>query len=147
MKRSLASLLVGGSFDLDFVICHNLLHDFTECSGFAISACRRKVDCRQGERLCHLRGVRCETRASGGTPGRGDGPVNGDGRRSERWKCLLRFGIKGGNVPWLRDSDGNGLRRERVWSTFQMQSLRGKMSGDDGRETPSYRERSSVHEG
>lgn len=147
MERSLASLLVGGSFDLDFVICHNLLHDFTECSGFAISACRRKVDRRQGERLCRLRGVRCETRASGGTPSRGDGLVNGYGRRSKGWKCLLRVSIKGGNVLWLEDSDGNGLRRERVWSTFQVQSLRGKMSGNEGRETPSYRERSSVHEG
>jgi len=49
MERGLASLLVGGSFDLDFVICHNLFHDFTECSGSAISACRRKVDRRQGE--------------------------------------------------------------------------------------------------
>ncbi len=147
MKRSLASLLVGGSFDLDFVICHNLLHDFTECSGFAVSAGRRKVDRRQGKRLCRLRGVRCETRASGGTPSRGNGLVNGDGRRSKGWKCLLRVSIKGGNVLWLRDSDGNGLRRERVWSTFQMQSLRGKMSANGGRQTPSYRERSSVHEG
>lgn len=148
MKRGLASLLVGGSFDLDFVICHDLLHDFTECSGFAISACRRKVDRRQGERLCHLRGLRCETRASGGTPSRGDGLVNGDGRRSKGWKCILRVSIKGCRVLWLKDSDGNGLRRERVWGTFQMQSLRGKMSAtNEGRETPSYRERSRVHEG
>jgi hypothetical protein len=128
MKRSLASPLVGGSFDLDFVICHNLLHDFTECSGFAISACRRKVDRGQGERLRHLRGVRCETRTHGGTPSRGDGLVDRDGRRSEGWKCLLRVSIKGGSIPWLRDGDGNSLRRERVWSTFQVQSLGRKMS-------------------
>ncbi len=124
MKRSLASLLVGGSFDLDFVICHNLLHDFTESSGFAISAGRRKVDRRQGKRLCHLRDVGCETRASGGTPSRGDRLGNGDRRRGKGRKCLLRIGINRGNILWLGDSDGNGLRRERVWSTFQMQPLR-----------------------
>ena len=129
------------------MICHNLFHDFTECSGFAISACRRKVDRRQGERLCHLRGMRSETRAHGSTPSRGDGLVNGDGRRSKRRKCLLRVSIKGTNVLWLGDSDGNGLRRERVWSTFQMQSLGRKMSANVGGETASYRERSSVHEG
>ena len=82
-----------------------------------------------------------------GTPSRSNRLVNGDGRRSKGWKCLLRVSIKGGNVLWLIDSDGNGLRRERVWSTFQMQSLRDKMSANGGRERPSYRERSSVHEG
>jgi hypothetical protein len=124
-----------------------LLHDFTECSGFAISACRREVDRRQGEGLCHLRGVRCETRAHGGTPSRGDGLVNRDGRRSKGWKCLLRVSVNGRNVLWLGDSDGNGLRRERVWGTFQMPSLGRKMSANEGRETASYRERSSIHEG
>jgi len=83
MKRSLASLLVGGSFDLDFVICHNLLHDFTESSGFAISAGRRKVDRRQGKRLGRLRDVRCETRTSGCSPSGGDGFGSGNRRRGK----------------------------------------------------------------
>ena len=91
--------------------------------------------------------MRCETRASGGTPSRGDGLVDGDERRRKGWKCILRLSIKGGNGLRLGDSDGNGLRRERVWSTFQMQSLRRKMSANQRRETPSYRERSSVHDG
>lgn len=124
MKCSLAGLLIGGSFNLDFVICHNLLHDLTECSGFAISACRRKVDRRQRKRLRHLRGGRCETRASGSTPSWGDGLGDGNRRRSKRRKCLLRVGIKRGYVLSLGDSDRNGLRRERVWGTFEMvQSL------------------------
>jgi hypothetical protein len=101
MKCSLASLLVGGSLNLDFVICHNLLHDFTKCDGFAISACRRKVDRRQGERLGHLRGVRCETRAGGGTPSRDDGLGNGNRRRGKGRECLLRVCIKWGNFLWL----------------------------------------------
>jgi hypothetical protein len=129
MKCSLASLLVGGSFDSDLVACHNLLHDFTEGSGFAISACRRKVDRRQGKRLCRLRGVRCDARASGGTPSQGDRLGNGNRRGSKGWKCLLRVGIEGGNDPWPRDRDRNCLRRERVWGTFEMvQSLRREIS-------------------
>ena len=78
MKSSLASLLVGGSFDLDLVVCHNLLHDLTEGSGFAIFACRRKVDRRVSERVCRLRDVGCETRARGRSPSRSDGFRNGD---------------------------------------------------------------------
>ena len=32
----------------------------------------------------------------------------------------MRVGIKRGYVPWLGDGDRNGLRRERVWGTFEM---------------------------
>ncbi len=83
MERSLAILLVGGGLDPELVICHNLLHDLTESSGLAISACRRKIDRRQGKRLGRLRDVRCETRTSGCSPSGGDGFGSGNRRRGK----------------------------------------------------------------
>jgi hypothetical protein len=106
------------------VICHNLLHDLTEGGGLAIFACGRKVDRGQGERLCGLRDVCCETRSSRCSPSGGDGLGNGNWRRGQGWECLLRVGINGGKVLRLRDCGRDDLRRERIWGTFQVvQSL------------------------
>ena len=137
MERSLASLLVGGSFDPDFVVCHNLLHNLTESGGLAIFACGRKVDRGQGERLCRLRDVRCEARSSRRSPSGGDGFGNGNWQRGKRWECLLRVGINGGRVLRLKDCGRDDLRRERIWGTFQfVQSLRRNVSATwvDGRQ-------------
>lgn len=122
MKSRLAGLLIGGSLDPNLEICHNLLHDLTESSGLSILPCSRKVNRRQGERLCRLRDLCCETRPGGRSPSRGDRLGNVYWRRRKRGECLciLRVRINGGKVLWPRDCGRICVRRERVWSTFKM---------------------------
>ena len=120
MKSGLASLLVGGGLDPDFVIRHDLLHDLTKGSRLAIFACGRKVDRRQSERLGRLGGVRCETRAGSRSPSRGNRSGNGTWRGNEGWKCLWRVSIGGSKALTVRGWGRGGLRRERVWGTFEL---------------------------
>src|ERR1700761_3494597 len=115
MKRGLASLLIGRSLDLDLVVCHNLLHDFTKGRRLAIFTCRRKVDRRQSKRFCGLSSMRCETRAGGGAPSRCNRFGSSTWRRRKRRKRILRFGVEGSEVLRFRDRGRESLRRERVW--------------------------------
>jgi hypothetical protein len=125
MKRGLAGLLVGGSFDPDLVICHNLLHDLTKSRRLAISTCRGKVDRRQSERFCHLSSLDCKTGAGGSAPSRCDWFGSSTRRRRKGWKRILRLGVEGSEVLMLRDWGRVRVRRERVWCTVELvQSLR-----------------------
>lgn len=124
MKRGLAGLLVGGSLDPDLVICHNLLHDLAKGRRPAIFTGRRKVDRRQSERFCRLRGLRCETRACGRTPSRCNRFGSRTRRRRKGWKRILRVGVEGSEVLKLRDWGRERLGRERVRCTVELvQSL------------------------
>lgn len=127
VEGHLASLLITGSFKLDFVLCHNLLHDLTQGSGFAILASTGQVDRRQRKRVSEdwSLGDRLDARAIGRAPRRLGG---GRSRRggSKRRKCCLRVGVQVLDSRSLGTSlDGGGVRerRKRIWCAFELVSL------------------------
>lgn len=94
VERSLARHLVGRRIDLDFVLGHNLLHDFTECRGLAVLASIGKVHGRQVEGIDEDGGLGNGLNPGASAPGGGSGSL-GRGGGSERGESDLGVRIDG----------------------------------------------------
>lgn len=94
VKRGLTCLLVRGSLQFNLIFGGHLLHDLTKCCRFAILACGREVDVREGyrireDRLLHSGSLNARAAPSGNSRG-----SRGRRGRGKRGKGGFRQGIQ-----------------------------------------------------